>query len=71
MVRNLIAPDRIQALMTICRQPMSRSLIRSFLLVITLAVLSGCATRPINARLEQADLNKGYRYETRWQHRGV
>ena len=34
-------------------------------------MLSGCATRPINARLEQVDLNKGYRYETRWEHRHV
>ena len=57
--------------MILCRQPMSRSRIRSLLLVIALAALSGCATRPINARLEQVDLNKGYRYETRWQHRGV
>ena len=65
------AHDRIQARMILCRQPMSRSRIRSFLLVIALAVLSGCATRPINARLEQVDLNKGYRYETRWEHRHV
>src|SRR4051794_38549693 len=53
------------------RQPVSRSRIRSLLLVIALAVLSGCATRPINPPLERVDLNKGYRYETRWEHRGV
>ncbi|WP_090906721.1 patatin-like phospholipase family protein [Nitrosospira sp. Nsp13] len=50
---------------------MSRSRIPSLLFVIALAVLSGCATRPINPPLERADLNKGYRYENRWQHRVV
>ena len=34
------ARDRIQALVTLCRQPMSRWRVRSFLLVIALAVLS-------------------------------
>ncbi len=38
--------------------------------VALLVMLSGCATRPINPPVEQIDLTKGYRYETRWEHRG-
>ena len=34
-------------------------------------MLGGCATHPINPPIEQVDLNKGYRYETRWEHRTV
>ena len=49
---------------------MSRSRVPSLLLVVSLAILSGCATRPINPPIEQVDLTKGYRYETRWEHRG-
>ncbi|WP_074631117.1 MULTISPECIES: patatin-like phospholipase family protein [Nitrosospira] len=48
---------------------MIRSRIPSLLLVIVVAVLSGCATRPINPPLEWVDLKGGFRYETRWQHR--
>jgi NTE family protein len=40
------------------------------IVVALLAMLGGCATRPINPPIEQVDLAKGYRYETRWQHRG-
>ena len=47
---------------------MSRSRVPSLLLVVSLAILSGCATRPINPPIEQVDLTKGYRYETRWEH---
>ena len=32
-------------------------------------MLAGCATRPINPPIEQVDLTKGYRYDTRWEHR--
>jgi NTE family protein len=53
------------------RPPMSRSRVLSLLLVVSLAMLGGCATRPINPPIEQVDLNKGYRYETRWEHRTV
>jgi NTE family protein len=53
------------------RPPMSRSRVLSLLLVVSLAMLGGCATRPINPPIKQADLNKGYRYETRWKHRIV
>jgi NTE family protein len=50
---------------------MSRSRIPLLLLVVSLAMLGGCATSPINPPLDQVDLNKGYRYETRWEHRTV
>ncbi len=42
----------------------------SLIVVGVLVVLGGCATRPINPPIEQVDLTKGYRYETRWEHRG-
>ncbi len=32
-------------------------------------MLGGCATRPINPPIEQVDLSKGYRFDTRWAHR--
>src|SRR5664279_1712964 len=35
------------------------------LLLATLAVLAGCATRPINPPITQADPSTGYRFETR------
>ncbi len=37
--------------------------------VVVLMMLGGCATRPINPAIEQVDLSKGYRFDTRWQHR--
>ncbi|MBP8140193.1 MAG: patatin-like phospholipase family protein [Burkholderiales bacterium] len=40
-----------------------------FLVVVALA-LAGCATRPINAPLEQVDRKSGYRYETRAERPG-
>ena len=42
----------------------------SLAVVAVLVMLGGCATRPINSPIEQVDLTKGYRYETRWEHRG-
>jgi NTE family protein len=42
-----------------------------YLIVVAMLVMvGGCATRPINPPIEQVDLTKGYRYETRWAHRG-
>jgi NTE family protein len=38
---------------------------RSFLAVVFLLLLGGCATRPINPSLTQADSETGYRFETR------
>ncbi len=35
----------------------------------TILVLGGCATRPINPPITQVDLNRGYRFETRQEHR--
>ena len=42
----------------------------SMLVVVTLGMLFGCATRPINPPMTQVDPNQGYRYETRAAHRG-
>jgi NTE family protein len=42
----------------------------SLIVVAVLVLLGGCATRPINPPIEKVDLTKGYRYETRWEHRG-
>jgi hypothetical protein len=61
----------IEAAEIFARPPMSRLRVLSLLLVVSLAMLGGCATRPINPPIEQVDLNKGYRYETRWEHRSV
>jgi NTE family protein len=41
----------------------------ALLVVCSLAILAGCATRPINPPIEQVELNQGYRYLTRAQHR--
>ena len=42
----------------------------TFLIVVAvLVMLGGCATRPINPPVEQVDLSKGYRFDTRWAHR--
>ncbi len=38
-------------------------------IVVALMMLGGCATRPINPPIEQVDLTKGYRFDTRWAHR--
>src|SRR5690349_18734749 len=37
------------------------------LFVASLVVIGGCATRPVNPPIEQADPAKGYRFETRQQ----
>jgi NTE family protein len=37
--------------------------------VVLLVMLGGCATRPINPPIDQVDLTRGYRYETRWPQR--
>ena len=41
----------------------------SLIVVAALAMLGGCATRPINPPIEQVDLAKGYRFDTRREHR--
>jgi NTE family protein len=41
----------------------------SWTVVALLVLLGGCATRPINPPLDEVDLSKGYRFETRWEHR--
>jgi NTE family protein len=46
---------------------MSR-LLRSLLPVFAIALLAGCAARPINPPLSQADPHAGYRLETRARH---
>src|SRR5271165_4380988 len=48
---------------------MSRARLRPCLLVLILALLGGCATRPINPPIAEVDLSQGYRYVTREQHR--
>ncbi len=39
------------------------------MVVAVLVMIGGCATRPINPPIEQVELSKGYRFETRWAHR--
>jgi hypothetical protein len=41
----------------------------SLSVVVALMMLGGCATRPINPPMEQVDLTKGYRFDTRWERR--
>ena len=41
----------------------------SLIAVAALMMLGGCATRPINPPIEQVDLAKGYRFDTRREHR--
>ncbi len=41
----------------------------SLIILAVLMMLGGCATRPINPPIEQVDLSKGYRFDTRWAHR--
>ena len=41
----------------------------SWLVVVSLFVLGGCATRPVNPPIEKVDLNTGYRFESRLEHR--
>ena len=41
----------------------------SLLVVAMLVTLGGCATRPVNPPIEQVDLGKGYRFDTRWARR--
>jgi NTE family protein len=40
----------------------------STLVLVSLLVLGGCATRPINPSIAQVDLSKGYRFQTREEH---
>ncbi|MBP8290328.1 MAG: patatin-like phospholipase family protein, partial [Chromatiaceae bacterium] len=44
---------------------MSGSHMRSLLVLASLLLLGGCATRPINPPITQADPSTGYRFETR------
>jgi NTE family protein len=44
-------------------------LLRPWFLLLALALLSGCASRPINPPIAEVELNQGYRYSTREQHR--
>jgi NTE family protein len=47
---------------------MERSRVASLLLLGTLIVLGGCATRPVNPRFAEYVPNRGYQYETRIRH---
>jgi NTE family protein len=40
----------------------------SSLVLVSLLLLGGCATRPINPSITQVDLSKGYRFQTREEH---
>jgi NTE family protein len=46
-------------------KPMTPLSMRSLLVVILLLLLGGCASRPINPPITQADPTAGYRFETR------
>src|SRR6266568_8551711 len=48
--------------------PMNLSRVLFLLSLATLLLLGGCATRPINPPLTQADPSTGYRFETRQAH---
>src|SRR5437773_10928783 len=51
-------------------EPRTMSELRAFtVLVVVVMLLGGCATRPINPPIDQVELNKGYRFDTRWGHR--
>src|SRR5450631_789557 len=45
--------------------PMTRVRAPSLLVLVSFLLLGGCATRPINPPITQADPSKGYRFETR------
>jgi NTE family protein len=45
--------------------PMTRLRAPSLLVLVSFLLLGGCATRPINPPITQADPSKGYRFETR------
>ena len=47
---------------------MARADCASSLVAATLLLLAGCATRPINPPIPQADPSIGYRFETRQAH---
>ena len=47
---------------------MSSSRFRSLIVVVVLAMLGGCATRPINPPITEMDRTTGYRYLTRQAH---
>jgi NTE family protein len=49
-------------------KPMTPLSMRSLLVVILLLLLGGCASRPINPPITQADPTAGYRFETRQAH---
>ena len=40
-----------------------KSIVNPFIYCLLLAVLGGCATRPVNPPIDAVDLNKGYRYK--------
>jgi NTE family protein len=44
-------------------------LLRPCFLLLVLALLGGCASRPINPPIAEVDLKEGYRFSTREQHR--
>ena len=50
--------------MSLWRQPFP-------IVVAMLVMLGGCATRPVNPPIEQVNLSAGYRFDTRWAHRGT
>src|SRR5450631_938287 len=45
--------------------PMTRLRAPSLLVLVSFLLLGGCATRPVNAPISQADANTGYRFEAR------
>lgn len=51
--------------MRIMRPKMCWAFTRSLVVIVVLAVLAGCASRPINARIDRIEPRSGYRFETR------
>src|SRR5215475_4737879 len=47
---------------------MSPMRLTPLLSMVIVLLLAGCATRPVNPPITQADPNKGYRYVTRAEH---
>jgi NTE family protein len=61
-------PQPIEALMIPTAEFVTRLRMRSLPILALLLLLGGCATRPINPPITQADPNAGYRFETRQAH---
>ena len=55
----------MEVLMTQSREPTMRSRRPLMLVCASMLLVAGCATRPINPSISQADPTTGYRFETR------